>query len=923
MSMLSSFEQFAVAATIDVNQFNTFLNQQKAAQSAQPQSEIRTYHTDTSSHDDYTYHYGSYSYTNSPHTDYTYTYGSYSDLGYYYVDSAHGNYYDNGWSYTQNGSGKTSHADRYSNSPHQDYKGHTDRYTQSTGYSNKAHSDYYTYSQHSAYGQYSQHNDSGVDHDNFVPYTPSFYELVNDIQLNGSVQIGFYSYDKNKDGYGSQLSESLTVQHTLEVRQVADRFNQAITPTAWITLVSNSLNNTYTFNTVDPLGTGNINKVTCNGYYELRITASNPNISGVPDSFISPSTVVRVHIDQNSPADLTVSNADEFINFYFSNYGLVKAGVSYKPFSSAWANPVPSKTNGLYVMVSMIDPDNPATSISNWQKGLVYIEDAPGHQLTVPVDVIWDDSGTNITNSSNSLKKGYAFIPITNLMSFTGANRTIVVQIHEYSDAACTTKVGPYIEHRQVSNVDTRTMYINIGDFQPSLSAALSRNIFSAIGPYDTATVTGNLLDVYSGSTEQLFYRVDGSAGQAGTFLTGLASASGSSQAYSTSINIGSLSEGSHIIYFWSLDSLGLKSSEVPIDIVVDKTAPTASTSNNNFNWVNSNIPVALTYADSASGVSVRQYAVTANTTVPSSWNNYTASITISTDGQYYVHYRTVDNVGNTRVGYFGPYKLDKSLPTMTCDKAIGTYVTSVTPTVTVVDAVSGLSQISYQWSNSTARPATGYTNINVGSSNNYPFSTTQNTPGTWYLHVIATDNAGNESYVCFGALTVIPLSITNFHVTGSWNHWGKATTYTDLSGHVCPPNPLRFLSLEKIKITVSTSGYADKVEFRLSPELENMYYNDGNGNQYDYYDYFNKRLSFPADSTFALNSSVKDNTFTWEYCLPLAPSTISWDNDPSPLHTPYYIKVTIFKGGVSISETITGINVTGNVYDITHVQAN
>lgn len=909
--MISTFEAFAMAAVIDTNQFNDFIATQKAAQSAQPQQEVINRHTDTGSYYDYSYYYGS-----SQHSDtagYTYVVSHYDvDEWTSHTDRSTGGYYDVGYSPTYG------YHSNITPPGHDNWAAaHTDRDETSYGYS--PHSDYTYYSESSAHDQYSQHNDTGIDHDNFIPYTPSFYQLTNDILMNGSVQLGFYSYDKNKDGYGSQRSESLSVQHTLEVRKVADRFNQAIAPTAWKTLVSNSLNNTYTFNTVDPLGTGNTDKVACNGYYELRITTSNPNIPGIAASFISPSTVVRVHIDQNSPADISVSNADEFINFYFSNYGLVKAGVVYKPYGSAWANPVPGKTNGLYVMVSMVDPDTPATTISNWQKGLVYIEDTPGHQLTVPVDVIWDDSGSNITNSSNTLKKGYAFIPISNLMSFTGANRTVVVQLSEYSDAACTNKVGPSIEHRQVSKVDSRTMYFNIGDFQPSLTASLNRTMFSSIAPYNTATLSGNLLDVYSGSTEQLFYRIDGSNGQAGSLLTGLASASGSSQAYSTSINLGGVAEGNHRLYLWSLDSLGLKSSEVPIDFVVDKTAPTASSSNNNFNWVNSNIPIALTYTDSASGVSVSQYAVTSDTTVPSSWNNYTASITISSDGQYYVHYRTVDNVGNTRVGYFGPYKLDKSLPTMTCDKAIGTYVTSVTPTVTVVDAVSGLSQISYQWSNSTARPATGYTNINAGSSNNYPFSTTQNTPGTWYLHVIATDNAGNESYVCFGALTVIPLSITDFHVTGSWNHWGKPSTYTDLSGHICPYNPHRFLSLEKINITVSSSGYADKVEFRLSPALEAMYYNDGNGNQYDYYDYFNKRLSFPADSTFALNSAVKDNTFTWEYCLPLAPSTISWDNNT--LGSPYYITVTIFKGGVSISQTISDINITSNVYEITHVQ--
>ena len=159
----------------------------------------------------------------------------------------------------------------------------------------------------------------------------------------------------------------------------------------------------------------------------------------------------------------------------------------------------------------------------------------------------------------------------------------------------------------------------------------------------------------------------------------------------------------------------------------------------------------------------------------------------------------------------------------------------------------------------------------------------------------------------------LVNLGITNVSLSGYWNHWRGQV---DILGERLTNEPHRFLSLERVKIDITTLGNPDSVTIRFSPELEAMTYTDPNGHTYDYGDdYFGYKVYFPADSTFP----AAGNHVYWEYHLPLAQSTKNWNN--TRLRQSYKMTVTAYKGGNSVQYVIDDIDITGNIYDLTYIQ--
>jgi hypothetical protein len=160
-------------------------------------------------------------------------------------------------------------------------------------------------------------------------------------------------------------------------------------------------------------------------------------------------------------------------------------------------------------------------------------------------------------------------------------------------------------------------------------------------------------------------------------------------------------------------------------------------------------------------------------------------------------------------------------------------------------------------------------------------------------------------------------LKITEVTIEGYWNHWRGQVDMFD-PRIILTNEPHRFLSLERVKINIHTDGYADRIEIRFSPELEAMQFRDVHGNTYDYLEDFGfQYVSFPK--IFILDSAEKENDTYWEYVLPLAESTKSWDN--TRLKNPYKMEVTAWKGTKSVKYVIDDIDVTGNIYDLTYIQ--
>ena len=159
---------------------------------------------------------------------------------------------------------------------------------------------------------------------------------------------------------------------------------------------------------------------------------------------------------------------------------------------------------------------------------------------------------------------------------------------------------------------------------------------------------------------------------------------------------------------------------------------------------------------------------------------------------------------------------------------------------------------------------------------------------------------------------TVQVLQISGVSISGYWNHWRGQT---DIFGKQMSVESHRFLSLETIKVNVSTVGNPDSVSIKFSTELEAMQYTDPNGNTYDYKnDFFKYYVYFPL----GLNSSDGTN-WNIEYALPLAPSSKSWDDVRK--RSCYSMVVTAIKGATTKTYTVNDIDITGNIYDQTFIQ--
>ncbi len=90
-------------------------------------------------------------------------------------------------------------------------------------------------------------------------------------------------------------------------------------------------------------------------------------------------------------------------------------------------------------------------------------------------------------------------------------------------------------------------------------------------------------------------------------------------------------------------------------------------------------------------------------------------------------------------------------------------------------------------------------------------------------------------------------------------------------------------------------------------------------GNVYSYYEQLGYVVSFPQDTTVTLNPEVINNRVSWEYILPLAPSTVDWEDVRK--RAPYSMTITAWKGGHSVSYTIADIDITGNTYNLIYIQ--
>ena len=179
--------------------------------------------------------------------------------------------------------------------------------------------------------------------------------------------------------------------------------------------------------------------------------------------------------------------------------------------------------------------------------------------------------------------------------------------------------------------------------------------------------------------------------------------------------------------------------------------------------WYITPVTVTLSATDGLSGVASKWYKIDA-----SAWNIYTAPVTVSSNGNHTVQYRSLDNAGNQENASSIAFKVDTIAPatTRTLQGLIGSqgwYVTNVTITLSASDATSGVNYTKYK--------------LNTGSWMVYTGSFVVTTDGNYTLYYYSVDFAGNTEatkQVAFRIQYDVVPPVTTHHLDGTMgqNNW-------------------------------------------------------------------------------------------------------------------------------------------------------
>lgn len=438
---LTVFQQFALAATFDQLDFEQWVAAVKTDEQSKPQQCIVNSHTDMPDHANTHNNTGTYS-QGTGHWNQAIGHSQHCNVYGHINNGIRGGHWD---------------ATEYAQGYHVDEGAHEDKYNQVNTHNDDP----------------NRHADAGFDHTNYVPSLPRFYDLAAGKQISGTVKIALYSYDKNADGAGSQDSYSKTVLYTVLIRKVKN-LDGAPNLSAWRTLASSAVTTdgklVLDLNTVDPLGTGNTNPKATEGIYEIQAVATNRLWNGVTHS--SQTQTVTVVIKQNQSPTVRVDNGNEFINFTFSFDGVLSPTDAYKAYADGlYAGADATKQAGLLVRVTMRDPDSQATTQKQWQKGRIILKSPSGTTIAT-ANIIWTDTGNEITSSENTDKAGLAFIPKDSFVTQDMKNAVVTVEVTDYTDAACTQPTGTVVQQTTVSATDLTPLYINVDVTKPTVTAS-------------------------------------------------------------------------------------------------------------------------------------------------------------------------------------------------------------------------------------------------------------------------------------------------------------------------------------------------------------------------------------------------------------------------------------------------------------------
>jgi len=202
----------------------------------------------------------------------------------------------------------------------------------------------------------------------------------------------------------------------------------------------------------------------------------------------------------------------------------------------------------------------------------------------------------------------------------------------------------------------------------------------------------------------------------------------------------------------------------------IDKTVPVISVDyNKRENWENTDIFVTPVFTDDGgSQIKYMGYRWSLDQSTPSEYTTYASdSLLQSNDGAWYLHLIVEDVAGNTKTESYGPYKIDKSAPTIEFSGITEgmDYTDTVTPIITIADTVSGIK-----------------TQTSLLDGQTYESGTPVTVQGTHTITAFAEDFGGNitKKSISFKvyASTAITLDVPQVEYSDTYTINAKLTSY-------------------------------------------------------------------------------------------------------------------------------------------------
>lgn len=304
---------------------------------------------------------------------------------------------------------------------------------------------------------------------------------------------------------------------------------------------------------------------------------------------------------------------------------------------------------------------------------------------------------------------GINFVPSSSV-SWNGANRTTTF--------VSATQLQAQITAADIASAGTA----NVSVVNPGPGGGSSDTATFTIAPADatspttTATVHGTQgsNNWYTSAVSVTLSAVDntGGSGVATTYYavddaTCAPGSTASCSTYGSAIN--ATTDGTHTVYFFSLDKAGNVEAQQSVTFGLDQTSPgpttmtlSGGTAGAN-GWYTASPSIALASSDATSKVAALYYqfvahgSVTPSSPLPNSWTQYASAVTAPGDGDWDLYAYSVDNAGNQEAPVnLGEIKVDGTAPTVACGQPDGQWHASdVSIACSAQDATAGLASVS------------------------------------------------------------------------------------------------------------------------------------------------------------------------------------------------------------------------------------